>query len=862
MEKKLHRLLDRQLAKYCSKDIQQSAELFGEMKSFINAVNEAYLSYEEDHNQLERTLELSSNELFKLNERINAMNAELEQKVKERTFDLVETNKKLEDSLNELKNFKFALDCAAIVSITDYDGNITYANNKFCEISQYSLDELIGANHRIIKSGFQGDEFFKNLWDTIKSGKIWKGEIKNKNKSGNYYWVNSTIVPIFKGGDEPHEFLAIRFEITDRKNAELEIIERKNKYKSVVNSIKEVIFQTDAFGLWTFLNPSWTEITDFTLEESIGQNFLNYVHPDDRTRNAELFAPLIERKKDYCKHQIRYITKNGGFKWIEVFARLTLDENDNIIGTSGTLDDVTEKHFAEEQLRLFESSVVNSNDGVLITDANDRESKSGRIIFANKAFSKMTGYTEEEILGKTPIIFRGSGTDLNEISKLDNAIINGKSADIEVLNYRKDGSEFWVNFSVFPIEDKNGNITHWVSMQRDVTERRKSEEELKTAKRTAEKAAQVKSDFLSNMSHEIRTPLNAIIGLTDLLLHEKFEGKNLENLEAINFSASSLLAIINDILDFSKLDSGKMTLEKIDFDIYNILDQVTKVTRFRAEEKNLFVETIISKDIPRVLKGDPGKLNQIMINLTGNAVKFTNKGGIKISATKGFSDDYTIELLISVEDTGIGIPENKIKNIFESFNQAYTDISRRFGGTGLGLTITKKLVDIQGGYIKVYSREGIGSKFTFSINYDISIFKEISQVKKTEEFRDLKQIRILLVEDNVMNQFFIKQLLDKWNASFDVANNGYESIVLLRKNIYDVILLDLQMPDMNGLQVTGIIRDIRSDILDHDVPIIALTADISSSTKEEVFKCGMNDIAIKPISQDILYDVILNNLKC
>ncbi|MEG3935502.1 PAS domain S-box protein [Microcoleus sp. T3_B1] len=263
----------------------------------------------------------------------------------------------LQNTLRELEFHKLALDQSAIVAETDHRGIITYANDNFCEISKYSRDELIGQTHRLIKSDYHPPSFFKQLWSTIASGNVWRGEIKNRAKDGSYYWVDTTIVPFLDKNGKAFKYLAIRFDITQIKQTQTALQESEKRYRSVVDNLKEVIFQTDAVGLWTFLNPAWTEITGFTLEESIGTNFLNYVHPDDRQHNLELFEPLIERQKEYCRHEIRYLTKNGDFRWIEVFARLVLSEDQTIIGTAGTLNDITERKQAEEELKENEAAV-------------------------------------------------------------------------------------------------------------------------------------------------------------------------------------------------------------------------------------------------------------------------------------------------------------------------------------------------------------------------------------------------------------------------------------------------------------------------------------------------------------------------
>jgi PAS domain S-box-containing protein len=384
----------------------------------------------------------------------------------------------------------------------------------------------------------------------------------------------------------------------------------------------------------------------------------------------------------------------------------------------------------------------------------------------------------------------------------------------------------------------------------DITDRKNAEERLIETKNEAEKATLMKAQFLSNMSHEIRTPLNAIIGLSNLMISDDdIDDRKRENLKAIKFSADHLHAIINDILDFSKIEAGKISLETIDFNIRELIENASKTLELKATEKKLYLKASVDKCIPEILIGDPVRLNQIIINLVGNAVKFTEEGGVEIKVDVDKKDNGNISLNFKVCDTGIGISQSKIKNIFESFTQAYVDTTRKFGGTGLGLAITKKLVEMQGGEVIVESKVGKGSIFSFSISFGISDKQNIEEKKVIQIHRNLSGIKLLLAEDNVMNQFFAKQLFLKWEIKVDVANNGIEAVELLKKNDYDIVLLDLQMPEMNGFEVIEVIRNIKSDVRNHNIPVIALTADISPDTKEKVNSSGMNDIVLKPFEQ-------------
>jgi len=355
------------------------------------------------------------------------------------------------------------------------------------------------------------------------------------------------------------------------------------------------------------------------------------------------------------------------------------------------------------------------------------------------------------------------------------------------------------------------------------------------------------------MSHEIRTPLNAIIGITDLLLQDNQSDSNNEYLKAIKFSADNLLVIINDVLDFSKIESGKIAFESIEFSIKEKITELVKTYSIKASEKNISLGFQIDDSVPEIIIGDPFKLNQILINLVGNALKFTENGNIDIFVSmKNHTEDIVL-LEFAVKDTGIGIPNELQSKIFESFTQAYSETSRKFGGTGLGLAIVKRLIELQGGSIRVESKPLLGSNFIFQLSFGISSNK----TTKEEEISTLSEfnfdgMKVLYAEDNVMNQFFIKKLFAKWKIDYDVACNGREAVEFISKKDYDIVLVDLQMPELDGFEVAKFIRTDNISGFNKDVPIIAFTADISPETKTKVLSVGMNDYITKPFRQEEL----------
>jgi signal transduction histidine kinase/DNA-binding NarL/FixJ family response regulator len=411
-----------------------------------------------------------------------------------------------------------------------------------------------------------------------------------------------------------------------------------------------------------------------------------------------------------------------------------------------------------------------------------------------------------------------------------------------------------------PAYDKKGEIYGVLLSVIDITDRIKYERELNAAKLQAEEAVKVKSDFLSNMSHEMRTPLNAIIGFSDLLLETQMDKSSLENLQSIKYSSENLLVLINDILDLSKIEAGKLSIENTDFNLKYLLEQSIQLIQVKAIEKNVKLVFDLDESIPEQLVGDPVRLNQILLNLTSNAVKFTNQGFVSVVVKCVKSDNRNILVRFEVKDTGIGIRNEKLPFIFDSFTQAETYITRKYGGTGLGLSITKKLINLLGGSIHVLSKEYSGTTFTVDVPFWISN-KKLENVKEEDDvYASFKGEKILLVEDNIFNQVLICKVLQKWEIEIDIANNGIEAIVLLQKKKYNLVLMDMQMPEMNGVEATKHIRDMDTDVMDHNISIIGISADAYSESKEKALKSGMNDYITKPFRQKELYKLLLQYL--
>ncbi|MBU2650869.1 MAG: PAS domain S-box protein [Bacteroidetes bacterium] len=668
--------------------------------------------------------------------------------------------------------------------------------------------------------------------------------------------VTNNVVPIEGLSRKNNEFgrlaVLIKNFFRQKVNLEKEIIQREKteetlkkseeRFRALVRHLPDyvVLHQEDKI---IFINEAGCRKFKYPMDELIGSSILEHVHEDDHEKVIQSVSRRMmgESVDDY---EIRLIDKEGITH--DVIVRSSLIPYGDTPATLTVLVDITERkkfeiEILESRARL-NAILDNLPYKAWLKDLH------GRYIAVNKPFARFYGLSPSELLGKTDYDI----CPLEVASRFqadDQRVIDTKMQLYSEAHDPNLTEGEWYETFKSPIFNKDGNVIGITGISRDITELKTKQLELIRAKEDADSANHAKQQFLSTMSHEMRTPLNAIIGISNLLMEEDPREDQMENLKTLNFSAEHLLSLISDILDFSKIEAGKIDLEETDFNLHDLLNSVKQTFVIRAKAKGVEVDLNMSDDLPVALKGDSVRLNQIITNLVGNAVKFTEKGKISLDASLMNMKGNKAYIRFIVSDSGVGIPADKLDDIFNPFIQASSTAKYNIGGTGLGLAITKRLVELQKGSISVESELGKGSEFTFIIPYTLGKEDQTKDIRKTrsDELQSIKNVNILLVEDNIINQVIASKYLMKWGAIVDEAENGLVALEKIKQNHYDIILMDLQMPELDGYDTARAIRKMEDPRI-KDIPIIALTASALLEVREQVMQAGMNDYVTKPFN--------------
>lgn len=716
---------------------------------FLERVGSSYEQYERDLDLRTRSLEISSAELSGSNEKLRqeliaresalsslreimqsllpdghpatASYVFADDDIAELSLRIGKLVAESEQSRRALSDQKFALDQHAIVSITDAAGTIVYANDRFCAISGYPREALLGRNHRIVNSGLHPPEFFRNMWGTISLGGVWHGEVCNRACDGQLYWVSATIVPVLGDDGEPLQYIGIRTDITDRKRMEAELSEQFHLVEELIDAMPLPVYLKDKEGCYLRINRAFETFFNVDRSTLIGHTLVDLLTPED--------------------------------------ARLHLEKDAALLASRGA--------------QTYEA-VVHGRDGV----------------------------RHDTIYCKTILTLR------------------------------------------------DGSVAALLGTIIDITARKQAEVEILQARDVAEAASQAKSDFLANMSHEIRTPMNGVIGMTELALDTALTEEQREYLDIVKSSAESLLAIINDILDFSKIEAGKLQVEEISFDLHRVIADTLKTLALRAHEKNLELISEVMPKVPCHVFGDPSRIRQVLVNLLGNAIKFTEQGEISLRTELIKVVDGNAYIHFAVSDTGVGIAPDKQELIFEAFSQEDTSTTRRFGGTGLGLSISRHLVALMGGEIWLESQLGRGSTFHFSLKLAIDT-QPLEPITRQIELRGR---HILVVDDNATNRRVLSGLLAAWDVKTQLAESGAMALDIMRcaETSFDCIILDAQMPAMDGYELARQLRAEHPQL----PPMLMLSSSAMRGDEQHCQAAGIDAYFSKPISSEDLLSAL------
>ncbi|HEU4718806.1 MAG TPA: PAS domain S-box protein, partial [Bacteroidia bacterium] len=739
------------------------------------------------------------------------------------------------------------------VIITNREDRIEWVNQFFLDMTGYSKEEIYGMSPSVLRGKKTDPEAEKRIEEKKKLAQPFHDIILNYKKDGTPFWVHLHVTPLFDEEGNVERYIAIQEDITEQKKIEDDL--RKNR-----EQLKEAQQQAK-IGSW-----EWYDGSDIvSCSDEMCRIFGLPVHEHYPLKQVfDLIFPAdlaMVRKsieiglKKISPFEIGFrVSTTEGLKHLYLTGRAVSDGKKRTLRLFGSVQDITERKNIENEMQLAEKqyrSLFENSQHMICMHSPD-----GTILSINPAGAHALGFEPEELIARNIRSFFQPGKE-KEFEEYIRAIVSsGQSKGVLRLRKRDGSSSVWLYSNI--LLQGNDGMPFVLSSTVEITERYAMEKELRRAKILAEEALVMKDRFVANISHELRTPLNAIIGFSDLLMNTELAPEQYEYLDAVHIAADNLAAMINDVLDLAKIEAGKIEFEQKPYSIRDVLSNTHRLLSQRAKNQKLDFKWECDARVPVYVLGDELRLSQVLINLVANAVKFTEKGFVHFSCSVITEEDGYYMLRFDVEDSGVGIPADQLTSIFEPFNQASLESTRKFGGTGLGLSIVRDLVELQGGTVLAKSAPGIGSKFTVELpvkKVSVDVVQQVDYALKPIELP--ANVKILIVEDQPLNQQLAKRLITDFGFTPEVAFNGRMAIDFLKNNKYDLVLMDLSMPEMDGYDATRVIRE----KLRLDVPVIALTAHSSAGEKEKCIAAGMNDYLSKPFRGKELYLKIVGAMK-
>ena len=767
------------------------------------------------------------------------------------------------------------------IVITDPGGRIEYVNPRFETATGYLLSEIIGENPRIISSGEKSSTEYREMWTTLISGKTWKGEFHNRRKDGTLFWELASISPVYSDEGELIHFVAVKEDISARKQADEKIRELNRDFVAFLENTSDFIYFKDKSSRFRFCSQTMAKITGHaSWRDMIGKHDRE-VFPEETAKiYSEEELPIFHDGVPLLGRVDPYFDEAGNPGWVSTNKWPIIGDDGTVIGIFGISRDVTAAYKMQAELEQhrhhLEALVKQRTTALLATEARAShilESSAdglygvdckGMVTFINPAACLLLGYRPEETIGRSAhALFHHSKPDgspfpIHECPGHD-AVLRGHETRIDnEVYWHADGHAVPVMYAIHPIiqdGESSGAVISFV----DMSEQRAAAQARERALVAAENLARVRSEFLANMSHEIRTPINGVLGYAEIGYRNYQNTEKARNaFEKILVSGNRLLGVINDVLDFSKVEAGKLHLERTTVALNGVTEEVIEVVNELAMAKHLDLRLERAPNLPQTCLGDPLRIGQILLNLLSNAVKFTETGSVTLAAS--IADEH---LIFRVTDTGIGMSEELIRRLFVPFEQGDGSMTRRFGGTGLGLTIAKRIAELMEGDIRVESQPGNGSTFEFRLPYHPSIEVLASAISLTAPpanatDKRLMGLTILIAEDEPVNQEILELNLTDEGARVVMVSNGQQAVERVlqdgRTN-YDIVLMDMQMPVLDGLKATQRILEFAPDL-----PIIGQTANAFAEDQAQCFEAGMAGYITKPIDHNALVTLILKHV--
>lgn len=719
-------------------------------------------------------------------------------------------------------------------------GQIDFVNNSVVDILGYTVEEVKGKYIWDFCPPHERERVLPDIQDALSRGlENIKLEISVVTRHGElkvFSW-NSVI--------RGQRWLINGRDITHQKQNQ-RMLEQLSLVASHVNN-GVVINDADNRAIW--VNNAFENITGYSAADVLGKRvgdllLRNYadnptlLYARDQTAERKSFSVVVPaHRKDLTP------------LWLSVMNTIVLNERGDVEKTIDILTDITEHKESESQNETLSLALSKSSVGIVVRDS------ANRVVWFNDAFEEITGYCIDEFRGKhLGDILIGPDTLMEDYKKAKDAFAKQETYELENLFYTKRGDKVWLYLSNTPLFNAVGEMDRQVCIVVDITERKVAEQELIAAREEAIKLGKAKENFLSVMSHEMRTPLNAIIGISRILLEEDPLERQLENLNMLRFSTENLLMLINDVLDYTKIETGNLKLELRPVNLKKVVSSTVESLQFKVDRNKVSMRLKIDERIPELVIADRTRVYQILMNLLGNAVKFTEQGEILTSLSLVSKDDQSATIKFDVSDTGIGISKEKLGYIFESYTQESADTTRKYGGTGLGLSITRRLIQLYGSEIFVRSEKGMGSSFYFTIRFERPGEADLENDAAQTQTISLPS-HILIVDDNPINRMVAQKTVARWGIKSDTAENGQQALEMVKSKDYDLILMDLHMPVMDGYEATRLIRAL-PNLKYKELPIIALTGSEIVIRHEVMTRTGINDTILKPFVPKDLFNKI------